>query len=285
MILSDFHLHSAHSDDSEEPMERLAERAIALGLREICLTEHYDMDFNMAKAPGCEENGETDAGSEAEEYSFELDTGSYYEHYLLVREKYGGQLKIRFGVEYGLQPHLKQRSIEYLNAWPFDFVIGSSHLANGKDPYLPYYFRGRSEREAYLEYFESELECVETFDNFDVYGHLDYVVRYGPNRDRFFSYKEYSGILDEILKRIIEKGKGIEVNSGGFANGLDHPNPREDILRRYRELGGEIITIGSDAHKAERVAFRFDSVEDLLKSAGFKYYTVFADRKPEFIAI
>ena len=102
---------------------------------------------------------------------------------------------------------------------------------------------------------------------------------------RRYSYKQYADIIDEILKLLIEKGKGIEINTGGFKYGLGHPNPTEDIIARYRELGGEIITVGADAHKPEHVAFDFEKVSGILKEAGFSYYTVFKNRKPEFVKL
>ena len=92
-------------------------------------------------------------------------------------------------------------------------------------------------------------------------------------------------MIDEILRKLVSLGKGIELNTGGFKYGLGHPHPTEEIIRRYRELGGEIITVGADAHKPEHVAFDFAKVPSILKEAGFTHYTVFKNRKPEFILI
>jgi histidinol-phosphatase (PHP family) len=107
-------------------------------------------------------------------------------------------------------------------------------------------------------------------------------VRYGPNKNQFYTYGKYADVIDEILRSLIEKGKGIELNTAGFKYGLGHPNPTEDILRRYRELGGEIITIGADGHKPEHVAYDFKKVPEILRAAGFSYYTVFKQRKAVF---
>ena len=174
---------------------------------------------------------------------------------------------------------------DILSQYPFDFVIGSSHVMHGVDPYYPAYWENHTEEEGYQEYFESILENIAVFDGFDVYGHIDYVVRYGPNKNASYSYQKYADIIDEILKALIIKGKGIEINTGGFKYGLGHPNPAEDIIKRYHELGGEIITIGADAHQPEHVAFDFEKVPSILKEAGFTHYTVFKNRKPEFIPI
>ena len=114
---------------------------------------------------------------------------------------------------------------DILSQYPFDFVIGSSHVMHGVDPYYPSYWGNHSEEEGYREYFESILENIAAFDGFDVYGHIDYVVRYGPNKNANYSYQKYADIIDEILKALIIKGKGIEINTGGFKYGLGHPNP------------------------------------------------------------
>ena len=163
----------------------------------------------------------------------------------------------------------------------FDFIIASSHLCHGQDPYYPSYYEGRSKKEALTEYFESVLENLKVFSNFDVYGHLDYIVRYCPGQADGYSFADYSDLLDRILTTLIEKEKGLEVNTGAYRNGLTEPNPSIDILKRYKELGGEIITIGSDAHKPEYVADGFDRTRDLLLSLGYKYYSVYENRIPE----
>lgn len=158
-------------------------------------------------------------------------------------------------------------------------------MVHGADPYFPEYYGGRSAADGYLEYFESILENIQAFDGFDVYGHLDYVVRYGPDESERYDWKKYQEIIDEILSLLIMKGKGIELNTAGFKYGLSHPNPTEGIIARYRELGGEIITIGADAHKPDDIAYDFGKVPALLKAAGFSGYTVFQSRKPKFIKL
>lgn len=188
-----------------------------------------------------------------------------------------------FGVELGLMDYLAPRLREYVGAWDFDFVIGSSHLVGGVDPYYPEYFEKYGDHNGILRYFESILANIRTFDGFDVYGHLDYIVRYC--RAKAYCPAEYSDITDEILKTLISMGKGIELNTAGLKYGLGWAHPHPEVLKRYRELGGEMITVGSDGHKAEHYAWEFDKAEDILRDAGFKYYAVFRGRKPEFVRI
>lgn len=264
---ADFHLHSSFSADSKVPMQEMIERGIALGLDAMCFTEHMDYDYY--------EDGMV----------FETDMPAYYKTFLDFKDKYAHKIELLFGLELGLQPYLKERCETLISEWPFDFVIGSTHVVNGQDPYYPSFFEGRTERDAYLSYFQANIDNIKTFSCFDIYGHIDYVVRYGPNMNRFYSYNAYKEVLDEILKLLVEKGLGLELNTGGFKYGLNHPNPHEDILRRYRELGGEIITLASDAHAPEYVAYKFDRAVAILKDFGFKYYTIFRERKPVFIEI
>ncbi len=270
-VLSDDHLHSSYSGDSDTPMEKMVRRGMELGLTTMCFTEHMDMDYVYAKPE--------------EEGLFELDTDAYLAGFQRQREKYGDRIKLRFGVELGIQPHLAGELSAYVRQYDFDFVIASSHLCNRKDPYYPYFFEGRSEEEAYGEYFASVLDNLRKFLDFDVYGHLDYVVRYGPGKDTAYGYGAYRDVLDAILRLLVENGKGLEINTGGIGYGLRELNPCTDIIRRYRELGGEIVTAGSDAHAPGRIAEGFDRAAEILKSCGFKYYTVFSKRIPEHIRL
>lgn len=270
-MLWDTHMHTAFSTDSEASPESMIEASIELGLGGICITDHMDYDYPK-------EHPE-------DEPEFILDTPVYFPTIQKLGQQYKDKIKVLTGIELGLQPHLTAKHQELVSRYDFDFVIGSSHVIHGKDPYYSRFFEGKTEQQAYQEYFESILENLAVFDNFDVYGHIDYVVRYGPNRNLEYSYQKYADVIDAILEKLIDMGKGIEINTGGFKYGLGHPNPTEDIINRYHELGGEIITIGADAHKPEHVAFDFAKVPDILKAAGFQYFTVFEKRKPTFLPL
>ncbi len=266
-MLWDTHMHSQFSSDSKAPQETMIQEAIRQGLPGICFTDHLDIDYPE------------DADL------FLLDLPNYAASVAALRERYAGRIDVRFGIELGLQPHLAPLHADILSQYDFDFVIGSSHVVHGHDPYFPAFYEGRAEEECYREYFSSILENIRAFDGFDVYGHLDYVVRYGPNKNAHYSYERYRDVIDEILRLLIEKGKGLEVNTGGFKYGLGHPNPTEEILARYRELGGEIVTVGADAHAPEHIGFDFDRVPGILRQAGFSHYTVFEKRKPHPAAL
>lgn len=267
-IKADYHIHSHFSGDCPTPMEDMIQQSISLGLETICFTEHYDMDFPVTE--------EIPAGK------FDLNTDSYLYDLLRLKQKYAKQIEICFGVELGLQPHLMQELSRYAKSYNFDFILGSTHLCRRQDVYFPSFYEGRSDEEAYREYFEDELLNIQKFQNFDVCGHLDYVVRYGKTKDADYSYDKYKDIFDRILLFLIEHEKGIELNTGGLKRGMRETNPCTDVLKRYRELGGEIITVGSDAHMTDSVGYRFDYAAELLKDCGFDYYCVFRSRVAEF---
>lgn len=269
-IKADFHIHSYFSGDSKEKMENMVQQAIKNGMNHICFTEHYDPDYVYQNE---------------QEGLFELNTDSYLYELIQLKNKYQDQIKILFGVELGLQPHLKRELSIYSRSYDFDFIIGSTHICNRKDPYYPSFFEGRSEDEAHREYFLNVLESVKKTPYFDVYGHLDYVVRYGPTKNAEYTYAKHKDIFDQILNQLIENEKGIELNTGGFSAGLGQPNPSLEILKRYRELGGEVITVGSDAHDISKVGYEFDKACDILKECGFKYYCIFENRTPEFFKL
>ena len=268
MILSDSHMHTIFSTDSDTPMEKMIDGAIAKGLRSICITDHFDKDFPS----------DTEFGKDA----FQFDLDEYMHTMKKIQKEYEDKIHIRIGIELGLQTHLQEFYQKLTQQYPFDFVIGSVHLVDGKDPYYREGFAELSDRELYRKGFENTLENLQHVTAFDVLGHLDYVVRYGTYKEKEYSQTEFSDIIDEILKRVIELGKGIELNTAGWKYGLPFCNPHPDVLKRYRELGGEIITIGADGHKPEHIAYDFGKVNDVLKACGFKYYTEFEERKPIF---
>ena len=274
MIQADMHMHTWFSTDSEACPRDMADEAVRKGLKTICFTDHFDKD-------------DLEWG---EEGIFDVD--AYFVEMQKLQEEYAGKLNIRIGIELGLRTYLKDYYEELTKKYPFDFVIGSVHNVPYKkdaegnilytDPAAEKLFTDRTDKEAYRLMMETTLENVRTSDCFQTLGHLDYVVRYGKSREKEYSYTDYADIIDEILKLLIEKEKGLEVNSAGLKYGLPFAHPLPDVLKRYRELGGEIITIGADAHKPEHIAYDFAKAEEILKSCGFKYYTEFFEQKPVF---
>lgn len=267
MNLYDMHIHTHFSGDSQADASAVAQRACDIGLKGICFTDHLDIDYK--ETPGL----------------FDLDIPAYQKGIALVKENYTEKLDIGWGIELGLQPYLEEQNQKIITENNFDFVIGSTHVVKQVDIYYPAYYEGRDEADCYREYFEETLKNAQSSVDFDVYGHLDYIVRYGPNKNKFYTYEAYADVIDEILRTLIKKGKGIELNTAGFKYGLGHAHPVLPVLKRYKELGGEIITLGSDGHAPEQIALDFEKVPAILKEAGFEYFTVFHNRKSEFIKL
>lgn len=263
MITADVHIHSSFSTDSSEPLRELAAAAVEKGLKTLCITEHHDFDYPA-------------------EGEFLLDVPVYREELLRVREEFAGRLEILFGVELGLLDYAAPRLYEFAKSSDFDFIIGSAHQIDGLDPYYPEYFDKMGDRSGILHFFDEMLSSVKAFDDFDVLGHFDYIVRYSHAKS--YDPADYREVIDEILKAVISKGKGIEINTAGVGK-LGYPHPNPFILKRFKELGGEIVTIGSDAHDRTRVAADFQMAQQALLQAGFKHCAVFRGRKPTFYTV
>ncbi len=265
MYYPDHHVHSFFSSDSQTPPNQQIERALKLGMPALCFTDHMDFDY-----PG-EKKGE-----------FCLDPKPYLTAMKKLREEYDGRIAVRAGVEIGLEVPYQKQITDYIRSSDWDFVIGSIHLAGRLDPYQDSYFEGRDSRQAYLAYFEATWKCLAAFEPaFDVLGHLDYVFRCG-DRAVTNAWSEWPDLMDEILKLVVDKGLGLDVNTGGMKKGLVCQHPHDDLLKRYRELGGERITFGSDAHSPEHLGDRFPETGERLKALGFRYYASYRARKPEY---
>lgn len=265
-MLPDYHFHTSFSADSSTPIEDQMETALCLGMKSLCVTDHHDYDVDS-------------------DLDFTVDPDRYFKEMQAVREAYRGRLDLRIGIELGLQIHLKEYFEELLLAYPFDFVIGSTHFIDRKDVAYPEFFEENPGTQAYLRFLSATLDQVTNLDTYDVAGHLDYIVRYGRDKNWFYRSRDCGDLLDEILKTVIRKDKGIECNTAGLRKGLGQPNPSYHTLKRYRQLGGEIITIGSDAHVTGDLGRDFEVVREFLLSCGFSYYTEFRRRKPEFLPL
>ena len=266
-IIADYHMHSDHSADSEAPMEEMVQSSIDKDLKEICFTEHHDLDY--PEYPDVTRD------------TFTLDIPSYKKELFSLREKYKDRIVIRFGIEVGMQAHLSKRNLADVQSEAFDFVIASQHLVGRRDPFYPGFWEPDTVENIFLQFFDETYGNMTDFHDFDVLGHLDYIARYVPEGDTTYSYERFSEKIDRILLWLIENGKGLDVNSKVLS--LDEklpPNPHPDVLRRFKELGGSIITFGSDAHSPAKVAGHFEKLAQIARDCGFSEYYTFEARKP-----
>lgn len=260
----DCHVHSDFSGDSNIPADTACSVAIDLGLSGIAFTDHLDYDY-----PNYDN-------------FFNMDFDLYSSFMDNLKERYSGRLKVIKGIEVGIQPHVIEDTLKIVKGYSFDFVICSVHIIDHMDPYQKDYYMGKTKEQAYRRYLEAIYETISVYTDYDIVGHIGYVRRYGDYSDTSMPCSEYRDVIDNILKVVIASGKGIEVNTSGYRCGLKAPMPDYDIIKRYRELGGEIICLGSDAHFKEHIAHSFNESLDLVKAAGFKYLTHFENRKPVF---
>lgn len=265
----DYHMHTANSFDGKNTASEMAAAAYSNGIKEICFTDHQEIDY-----PAPDESAEIGL----------LNKEKYIKDIIAAREEVP-QIKIKFGLETGLIGGSLEKIAADAKSAPFDFIIASQHVAAGLDPYFGKYFRKFGLDEGRLIYLKEVYENIKNYDEFDVVGHIGYLEKYldrnGFDDEQTFVYSDYSDIIDEILESVIRRGKGIEVNTSNYkVHGT--PNPHPTIIERYRELGGEIITTGSDAHTANDVGANFKQAYELLKSVGFKYVCTYEQRKPIF---
>lgn len=263
MYLVDYHMHSKYSFDGHEDIMAMCEQAITKGLKEIAITDHYDL-------------------FEDEKYSRDLDYEKINEDIEVARKVYEGKLLIRKGVELG-QPHkaLKQ-SQDFLDKYDLDFVIGSVHNLEDALDIGEYDFRLKDIELLYFDYLHSLMEMTKKCD-FDVMGHITYPMRYLYEQLRIYpNMNVFKESIEKLYKLLIEKGRGIEVNASGFFQTLGRPMPDFDLVKLYKQCGGEIITVGCDAHHLSHIGCAVEMGLEVIKSAGFNYVTTYEHRCPQF---
>lgn len=267
-VFVDSHVHTNYSDDSTMRLEDGIEAALALGLKGLAFTDHYDLDFPD------------------NQFLFEFDPKKRASHIESLREHYGPDIEIVNGIELGVQSHVLDQSSHIIDSNPFDFVICSLHVVDGFALHdSDGFYKNKTKEQAYRRYLEEVYQLVRSFENFDVIGHLGYVRRYGPYEIKSMPLKIYDEIIDSLLKLLIERGKGIEVNVSGYTYRLGTPLPDVDILKRYKELGGEIITLGSDAHDAAHIGKSFKQGLAALERSGFDHVNYYKNRQPIFVPL
>ncbi|MBQ8834523.1 MAG: histidinol-phosphatase HisJ family protein [Oscillospiraceae bacterium] len=256
----DFHIHSRVSFDGHDTGLQLAQAAATAGLKEICFTDHVDYD-PLGTMP-----------------DIAFDTAAYNAEYDGLEVP---GLTIRRGMEFGLARDNVEQFKKDLQRRQFDFVLGSMHFVDDLDVYFQPYWEGKTIFQAERRYLEETLECVKIHDDFDVLAHLTYISKtHCHPAPRPVPYAEHREIIDEILKTLAEKGKGLEMNTSGVDRCGGYL-PTEDYFRRFKELGGEIVTVGSDAHRSDRVG-QYSHEACAILGDIFGYVCTFADRKPIF---
>ena len=285
IMYADYHVHTEFSDDSREPMEKQIERAIELGLEEICFTDH--VDYGIKK--DWEEGNIEWRGGDGVNYDdsqkdplANVDYPAYFEKLGRMKETYGDRIRIRQGLEFGVQTITIPR---YEKLWEkyggkLDFALLSMHQIQNKELWNQDFQQGRSQKEYNEAYYEEILRVIRKFKNYSVLAHLDLIVRY--DREGVYPFSRVKDIVAQILQTAIADGKGIELNTSSWHYGLADTQPSKEILRLYRDLGGRILTIGSDAHSTRYLGDHIKEAQQILKEIGFTEVCTFDRMEPVF---
>ena len=258
MKYTDQHMHTISSPDAypNATIENYIKQAKLLKQEALMLTDHVDIDSPVPMF---------------------FTYPNYKEYFAQVKEisdRYS--FPIFTGVEVGFQPKSKEKIKNFVQSYPFDLVICSIHVADGFDFYYGDFFEGKSTNQSIMRYFEVVLEAVETFEDYDVFGHIDYITRYLDGVEDY-DFERYKPILTKILQTIVQKNKAIEINT---SKGSNKVFPSLEVLRLYKELGGHYLTIGSDAHTPSKLQQNFSYGLKQAKKAGFDQIFVYKKRRP-----
>jgi histidinol-phosphatase (PHP family) len=259
----DYHVHTSFSDDARSPIDDIIRAAIGKNLEGIAITDHLDPYY------------------QDDEYPWELDIAAYEAALTRAREQYASRIDVAKGIEIGLIEGDGLRVCEEtVSGFGFDFVIASVHHTASGPIHTSRFINGRTLAEVIEEYYASLHACLKSYKNYDVIGHLNVIDRY---TDEHAPEALYMPFADEIMRLAVADGKGLEVNTSAFRYGMgDRGTPTPALLRRFKELGGEIVTVGSDAHEAKYVGAYIEKGEEMLLAAGFTHVASFQGRQPTF---
>ena len=263
MIRTDIQTHTKFSADGRNSSEEMIAAAMQKGLAWYGISEHFNYDYDRLHL--------TIDGQEVPP----IDERAYFTRARELQKQLRGKLHLLVGAEFGYDNanSTLQRYIETEQEYSPDFVVNSVHTCLGMDCYFPHYCVGKSKEYAYNAYLYRVLESLDAPYRYDIVAHVGYCSRNATYPDPKLRYEDYADVLDEILKRIIARGKILEVNSSAKTAGSPFI-PDTDILERYFELGGRMVSFASDAHDTTRIADRRDIVVAALKKVGFTYLTI-----------
>ena len=266
--LYDCHIHSECSHDAKPPVMEICAQAEKLGFRGLAITDHAECN-----------------GIEGQDYIANINRSVADTR--AAREAFAGRLDVLVGLEIAQLLQGPELADTIADGHSYDFVIGSLHGIGLAVSDFRYWVEvDASDLDSKVEDYYNQIMALIKWGKFDVLGHLTYPIRYVQGRlGVSLDFSRYSDLLDMVMRALIETGHGIEINTSGYRQGLGFPMPHLPWLKRYRELGGEIVTIGSDAHYTEHVGANVADSMDLMKEAGFRHVAIFRERKPQFLTL
>ncbi|MGL5979146.1 MAG: histidinol-phosphatase HisJ family protein [Erysipelotrichaceae bacterium] len=270
-MLMDYHVHTAYSDDSNYLMEDVVKDAIEKGLKELCFCDHIDYGIKQDPIP---------YEPQREGVVYNVDMPRFVEEFQRLKAMYQDNITLRMGMEFGMQTHTIDQFEACFQTYEFDFILLSCHQVEDKEFWTQDFQKGRSQQEYNERYYEELYELVSNYKNYSVLGHLDLIRRYDEAGS--YPFEQVKPWIEKILKQVIADGKGIELNTSSIRYGLDDLMPSRAILSLYRELGGRVITIGSDSHSPEQLGAHIAYGKTELKKLGFTTYCSFEGMKAIF---
>lgn len=265
-------------------MEAVVTDAIRMGMEEICFTDHVDYgikrDWDNPRGILYRRGGPGIPGSVL---LANVDYPKYVRQIGELQQKYGKEITIRMGLEFGIQKHRIEQYRELYSRYSYDFIILSIHQAEDKEFWTQDFQQGRTQQEYNEAYYREMLSVVRNYHDYSVLGHMDLITRY--DKAGLYPFEKVQPVVTEILKIVIAEGKGIEINTSSHRYGLSDLTPSRDILRLYRDLGGKIVTIGSDSHKPEQLGTYIEESKEELRKLGFTQFCTYEKMVPIFHAL
>ena len=273
MHIHETHCHSVYSGDVDKArggtIDRLYARAAELGLGSLAVTDHLEIDQTMGNIfPP-------------------LDNDGIRRDIYAAKEKYKGKVEVVYGVELAQACHKMRKTQEILNEYKYDYIIGSVHCVRNFPDFSDMEYPAVSDQvlaHSWELYLAEMREMVE-WGGFDTPAHITYPYRYFHRHGREGVIKVFEKGREQfepVLKMIIEKGIALEVNTSGLRQNDGCTFPHTDLIKFYRELGGELVTVGSDAHYPRDIAADIPQTYSLLKELGFVSTVTFRERKPVY---
>lgn len=284
-MYADYHLHCEYSDDSNEPMENQIQKAITLGLDEMCFTDHVDYGIkrDWDDPEGIIIRHAVEHGKEVDLVLANVNYPKYFEALNMYQKKYASSISIKKGLEFGIQS-ITVDAYEKLYASyqdDLDFVLFSMHQVNNLEFWTQDFQKGKTQKEYNDEYYKEIYQTMQIFHHYSCLAHLDLLARYDENG--IYPFENEKDIIAEILKYAIRDGKGIEINTSSWKYGLKDTQPSRAILKLYKDLGGKIITVGSDAHETKYLSSHIKDAYAILKNEiGINEICTFDHMQPIF---
>lgn len=263
--ISDSHMHSKNSPDAQDSVILMCESASRMGLYAVTITDHCECNLYWK-----------------DEYDKTVRTS-----YLQARNANHiyKDLHVYAGVELGQPAQALEAAEDVLNSMELDFVIGSVHNVPDREDFYFLQYTEDFAKQVLDEYFDELMDTI-NWGKFDTLAHITYPWRYIMYRDGIqLPPKLYMERFDEVLKALIQKEKALEINTSDLRNGGAEAAPGLELLKRYKELGGNLITIGSDAHRWMDVGAGIEDALEMLSRAGFRYFSVYSGRQPRFLPV